>query len=195
MLDPTSLIEAFGYTGLFVIIFAESGILLGFFLPGDSLLFTAGFLASQEFLRIEVLMPLLFIAAFGGDQFGYYFGKKVGPRVFSRPKSFWFNPENVERTTKFFEKYGRKTIVIARFIPIVRTFAPVMAGVGQMKYKDFVLYNFIGALLWAIGITLLGYIFGNIIPNPDRYLLPIVALIIIISFIPPVWHFLKKRRK
>src|SRR3989338_3003550 len=112
-LDPTSLIQTFGYIGLFVIIFAESGILLGFFLPGDSLLFTAGFLASQNLLRIEVLMPLLFMAAFAGDSVGYFFGRKVGPKIFSRPHSIFFHPEHVEKTRRFFEKYGSKTIVLA----------------------------------------------------------------------------------
>lgn len=193
-LDPLTLIKAFGYLGLFAIVFAESGILLGFFLPGDSLLFTAGFLASQNYLRIEVLLPLLFLAAYAGDAVGYFFGWKVGPRIFSRPHSFWFHPEHVERTRRFFEKYGKKTIVLARFIPIVRTFAPVMAGVGQMKYRDFAIYNFVGAFLWAIGVTLLGYIFGNTIPNADRYMLPIIFLIIITSFIPPIWHFYKEKK-
>ncbi|MBI2086908.1 MAG: VTT domain-containing protein [Candidatus Zambryskibacteria bacterium] len=193
--DPVSLIKAFGYLGLFSIIFAESGILLGLFLPGDSLLFTAGFLASQDYLRVEILMPLLLIAAFAGDSVGYLFGKKVGPKVFSQPKSLWFNPENVERTRRFFERYGAKTIVLARFIPIVRTFAPVMAGVGEMKYKTFVLYNFIGAFLWAVGVTAAGYFFGNIIPNADRYVLPVVFLIILTSLAPPLRYFYKEKRK
>lgn len=195
MFDLVPLIEASGYLGLFAIVFAESGILLGFFLPGDSLLFTAGFLASQGFLRIEILLPLLFVAAFTGDSVGYFFGQKVGPKIFSRPKSFFFNPENVEKTRHFFEKYGAKTIVLARFIPVVRTFAPIMAGVGEMRYKTFVFYNFIGALLWAVGLTSLGYIFGNVIPDADRYIIPIVLLIIIASLTPPVWHFYQERKK
>lgn len=194
-LDPVTLIQAFGYLGLFIIIFAESGILLGFFLPGDSLLFTAGFLASQNLLRIEVLIPLLFLAAFAGDSVGYFFGRKVGPKIFSRPKSFWFSPANVEKTRKFFGRYGAKTIVLARFIPIVRTFAPIMAGVGEMEYKVFVAYNLMGAVLWAMGVTFLGYIFGNTIPNADKYMLYIVLLIVNISFIPPFWHFYKERKK
>src|SRR5690348_7547916 len=115
--DLTALIQTAGYLGLFAIIFAESGILIGFFLPGDSLLFTAGFLASQGYFNIEVLMLLLFLAAFAGDTVGYLFGKKIGPRIFSRPKSFWFNPKNVERTRQFFELHGSKAIVLARFIP------------------------------------------------------------------------------
>ena len=195
MFDLTSLIQGVGYLGLFAIIFAESGILLGFFLPGDSLLFTAGFLASQGYLNIWALIPLLFIAAFLGDSVGYLFGKKAGPRVFSRPKSFWFNPANVGRTRAFFERYGAKTIVLARFIPVVRTFAPIMAGVGEMKYQTFVLYNFVGALAWAVGLTLAGYFFGQVIPDADRYILPIVLLIILVSLAPPVWHVFKESRR
>ena len=195
MFDLTSLIQTAGYLGLFAIIFAESGLLVGFFLPGDSLLFTAGFLASQGFLRIEVLVPLLFAAAFVGDSAGYLFGKKVGPKVFSRPKSLWFNPANVDKTRAFFERYGAKTIVLARFIPVVRTFAPIMAGVGEMKYKTFVTYNFIGALLWAAGLTLAGYFFGQVIPDADKYVLPVVALIILASLAPPAWHMIKEYRR
>ena len=193
-LDPINLIQAFGYIGLFVIVFAESGILLGFFLPGDSLLFSAGFLASQGYLRIEVLIPLLFLGAFAGDSVGYFFGRKMGPRIFSRQKSFWFNPDNVLKTRKFFEKHGAKTIMLARFVPIVRTFAPIMAGVGEMKYRIFVTYNLMGALVWAVGVTLLGYLFGSIIPDADKYILPIVFIIILISLIPPIWHLYKERK-
>ena len=195
MFDLTSLVQTAGYLGLFAIIFAESGLLVGFFLPGDSLLFTAGFLASQGFLRIEVLVPLLFAAAFVGDSAGYLFGKKVGPKVFSRPKSLWFNPANVDKTRAFFERYGAKTIVLARFIPVVRTFAPIMAGVGEMKYKTFVTYNFIGALLWAAGLTLAGYFFGQVIPDADKYVLPVVALIILASLAPPAWHYIRRFKK
>lgn len=195
MFDLTSLIQTAGYLGPFAIIFAESGILLGFFLPGDSLLFTAGFLASQGYLNIWILLLLFFLAAFAGDSVGYFFGKKVGPKIFSREKSFWFNPSNVEKTRNFFERHGKKAIVLARFIPIVRTFTPVMAGVGEMKYEIFVLYNFIGALLWAVGLTLAGYLFGNTVPNADRYVMPIVLLIVVISLIPPVWHMIKEKMK
>ena len=195
MFDLTALIQASGYIGLFVIIFAESGILLGFFLPGDSLLFTAGFLSSQGYLNIWLLLPLLFIAAFLGDSTGYYFGKKVGSRIFSRPGSLLFNPDNVEKTRNYFNKYGTKTILVARFIPVVRTIAPIMAGVGEMNYKTFVSYNWIGAIVWAVGLTTLGFIFGNTIPDADRYILPVIAFIVLISFMPPVVEYLKERRK
>lgn len=195
MFDLVNLIETAGYVGLFLIIYAESGILIGLFLPGDSLLFTTGFLASQGYLNVWILIPLLYAAAFLGDSTGYWIGEKVGPRIFNRPKSFWFNPENVAKARAFFEKHGARAVVLARFIPIVRTFIPVMAGVGEMKYRTFVFYNAIGALLWAAGLTAAGYLFGNTIPNADRYVLPLVALIILISLAPPAWHYLKERKK
>jgi membrane-associated protein len=195
MFDLVPLIQASGYIGLFLIIFAESGILIGLFLPGDSLLFTTGFLASQGLLNIWILVPTLYFAAFLGDSAGYWIGHKAGPKIFKRPKSFWFNPENVEKTRSFFHKHGAKAVVLARFVPIVRTFIPVMAGVGEMKYKDFVFYNACGALLWAAGLTLAGYLFGSVIPNADKYVLPVVGVIILVSLTPPAWHYWSERRK
>ncbi len=195
MFDLVPLVESAGYLGIALIIFAESGILIGFFLPGDSLLFTAGFLASQGLLSIVPLIILLFIAAVAGDAVGYFFGHKVGPKIFSRPKSFWFNPAHIEKTRTFFERYGAKTILLARFLPAVRTFAPIMAGVGGMSYRIFATYNAVGALAWACGITLLGYFFGQIIPNPDKYLIPVVLVIIVLSVLPTVWQIIKEKRK
>ena len=195
MFDLVPLVESAGYLGIALIIFAESGILIGFFLPGDSLLFTAGFLASQGLLSIVPLIILLFIAAVAGDAVGYFFGHKVGPKIFSRPKSFWFNPAHIEKTRTFFERYGAKTILLARFLPAVRTFAPIMAGVGGMSYRVFATYNAIGALAWACGVTLLGYFFGQIIPNPDKYLIPVVLVIIVLSVLPTVWQIIKEKRK
>lgn len=194
MFDLPHLIETVGYVGLFGIIFAESGILIGLFLPGDSLLFTTGFLASQGYLNIWILIPVLYVAAFLGDSAGYWIGHKMGPKIFIRPESFWFKPDHVEKTRRFFEKYGARAVVLARFVPIVRTFVPVMAGVGEMHYSTFVRYNAIGAFLWACGITILGFIFGNIIPNADRYILPIVGLIVMVSFIPAVIEFWRERK-
>lgn len=195
MFDIPNLIQTVGYLGLFAIIFAESGILIGIFLPGDSLLFTAGLLSSQGYLNIWILLPLFFIAGYLGDLVGYIIGRKVGPKIFSRPKSFWFNPENVEKTRKFYEKYGKKTVIIARFIPIVRTLAPVMAGVGQMKYETFAFYNGLGALAWGVGITALGYLFGNSIPNADQYLLPIIVVIVVLSFLPAIYEYFQSRKE
>lgn len=195
MMDIVSLIQISGYLGLFLIVFAESGLFFGFFLPGDSLLFTAGFLSSQGYFSLAPLTVLLFIAAVGGDAVGYLFGKKVGPKVFSKPQSFFFHPSHIDKTAKFFEKYGSKTILIARFVPIVRTFAPIMAGVGGMKYSTFAKFNMLGAFLWAVGLTVLGYVFGQNVPNADQYVLPIVVVIIIISFIPPIWEYLRERNR
>ena len=193
MFDLVPLIQVGGYIGLFLIIFAESGLFFGFFLPGDSLLFTAGFLSSQGYFSIMPLTLLLFIAAVSGDAVGYLFGKKVGPKIFSRPKSFFFRPSHMEKTARFFDRYGAKTILIARFVPVVRTFAPIMAGVGGMKYRTFAKYNVVGGLLWAIGLTVLGYVFGQRVPNADQYVMPIVIVIIIVSFLPPIWEYFKER--
>src|SRR3989344_8510288 len=194
MFDLVSLIKTVGYLGLFGIIFAESGLLIGFFLPGDSLIFTAGFLASQGYLEVIPLALLLFIAAVTGDAVGYSFGKKFGPKIFSKPKSLFFDPDYVDKTTGFFEKHGVKTIVLARFMPVVRTFAPVMAGVGGMKYRTFAMFNFIGGFLWSVGLTLAGYFFGQSVPNADTYIIPIVLGIIVLSLIPAVWQYIKHKR-
>jgi membrane-associated protein len=188
MFDLVGIIKTAGYAGLFGIIFAESGLLIGFFLPGDSLLFTAGFLASQGLLHIWVLIPLLFAAAVIGDNVGYAFGRRVGPKVFNRPNSLFFQKTYIARAQHFFEQHGGKTIILARFVPIVRTFTPVLAGVGNMHYRTFVGYNIIGGFLWTAGLSLLGYYLGKSIPNVDHYLLPIVAIIIIISLLPSGIH-------
>lgn len=196
-LDPTHLIASFGMIGIFLIVFAESGLLIGFFLPGDSLLFTAGLLASQG--KFGLSFPLLligcFVAAFAGDQVGYTFGKRVGPALFRKADSKLFKQEYVHRTELFFKKHGPKTIVLARFVPVVRTFAPIVAGVGRMHRKTFVIYNLVGALLWAVGVTSLGYVLGSTIPGIDRYLLPIIAVIIVASALPPMIEFLRMRRE
>lgn len=185
------LLRAVGYAGIWAIVFAESGLLVGFFLPGDSLLFTAGFLASQGFFNIVILCLITFTAAVIGDNVGYQFGKKAGPRVFKKEDSLIFNKEHIKKSQAFYEKHGGKTIIIARFVPVVRTFAPVIAGVGEMKYRSFFIYNIIGALIWAVGVTLLGYFLGNVIPDVDRYLLPIALLIVFVSIAPGVWHLFK----
>lgn len=186
LLDPERLIDTFGLLGLFAIIFAESGLLIGFFLPGDSLLFTAGFLASgpssvSESLHLP-LLPLLigvWIAAVAGDQVGYLFGQRIGPALFKRPDSRLFKQENVDKAQAFFDKYGAKAIVLARFVPIVRTFTPITAGVSSMHYRTFVTYNVIGGTLWAFGVTLLGYFLGQVAvieKNLELAILMLVAL-------------------
>jgi membrane-associated protein len=196
-IDPQELLRSFGTIGLFAIIFAESGLLIGFFLPGDSLLFTAGLFASRGDLNFPVILIGCFIAAVAGDQVGYAFGRRVGPSIFSRPNSKLFKQEYVQRADEFFESHGAKTIVLARFVPVVRTFAPILAGVGSMKYRTFVTYNLIGGFLWAIGVTTLGYLLGERIgaENIDKYLLPIIAVIIFISVLPAVIEVVRHRRK
>lgn len=189
--DLTELIKTIGLLGVFGIVFAESGLLIGFFLPGDSLLFTAGFLASQGFINIWLLSLGSFIAAVVGDSVGYAFGHKIGKRLFQRENSLLFHKDNLLKAEAFYEKHGGKTIILARFMPIIRTFAPIVAGMGNMRYHSFLSYNIIGGFLWAIGLNLGGYILGNTIPNVDRYLLPIILLIIIISILPSVTHILK----
>lgn len=188
---------------LMAVIFAESGLLIGFFLPGDSILFTAGFLVQTGILKfdIHVLVILVFLAAVLGDGVGYLFGRKIGRKLFQRPNSLLFRQENIQKAEEFYEKHGSITIVIARFIPIVRTFAPIVAGVGQMKYLTFLTFNVIGALLWAVGITYAGFYVGAALEKigieVDTILLPIIAVIILISVLPPAIHILKdgKRRE
>lgn len=189
------LIESVGYFGLFGIVFAESGLLIGAFLPGDSLLFTAGFLASQNIFNIWLLTPLLFVAAVLGDNVGYAFGKRVGPKIFKKENSLLFHKDNLLKAEAFYEKHGPLTIVLARFIPVVRTFAPILAGVGKMNYQTFFFYNISGGLLWTTSLTLGGYFLGQIIPNVDKYLLPIIATIVLFSIMPPLWHIVKDKLK
>lgn len=193
-MHPETLIETFGTLGVFVIVFAESGLLVGFFLPGDSLLFTAGLLASQGFSNIGVLMVGCSVSAIVGDQVGYLIGRRAGPALFRRPDSRFFHKKNAERARAYFEEHGSKTIILARFVPVVRTFAPVVAGVGQMDYRRFVTFNVVGGVLWGAGVTLAGYVLGSSIPDVDRYLLPIIALIVAVSFVPVLRELWKARR-
>ena len=185
-IDLVSLIIWAGYIGIFIIIFAECGVLLGIFLPGDSLLFTAGFLASQGKLDLVLLMIICFAGAVLGDNFGYAFGRRAGPAIFKKEDSFFFHKKHLERAARFYDAHGGKTIILARFMPIIRTFAPILAGVGRMNYKVFIIYNLVGGALWAIGLTGLGYFLGSSIPGVDRYLFPIVLLIIIVSMLPGI---------
>ena len=188
--DLASLIQTVGYLGVFTIVFLESGLLIGFFFPGDSLLFTAGFLASQGFFDVKILIAGCFVAAIAGDSIGYLIGAKLGPKIFTKTSSIFFHKKHLERAQSFYDKHGGKTIILARFIPVIRAFAPVVAGAGKMDYKRFVFFNFFGAVLWAIGVTLAGYYLGNLIPDVDKYLLPIVGLIVIASILPALHHIL-----
>ncbi len=200
-IDIEAILSAMGIFGILLIVFAESGLLIGFFLPGDSLLFTAGFLVNVGIIKFDIhlLVLLLFIAAVLGDSVGYTFGRRVGRKLFNRPNSRLFKQEHVQKAEAFYEKHGGKTIIIARFIPVVRTFAPVIAGVGKMNYKTFVSYNIIGGLLWAGGITYLGYFLGSWFTSLgldiDQVILPVVAIIILISISPALIHLLKDKEQ
>lgn len=184
-----------GHIGIWAIIFAESGILAGFFLPGDSLLFTAGLLAWAGHLNIYYLIIGGVIAAILGDSFGYYLGRRFGTRVFSKENSRIFHKDHIERAKKYFAKYGPITIFLARFTPFIRTFAPVLAGVGGMEYGTFVFYNIFGGIFWVLSMSLLGYFLGSVIPDIDRYVLPIIGTIILLSVIPAVLSILRRKPK
>lgn len=183
-LDPVAMVKTGSYLGIASIVFAESGLLIGIFFPGDSLLFAAGLLSSAGFLEPIPLILLVVIAAIVGDSVGYWFGVNVGPPLFKRKDSVFFKQEYLKRTELFFQKYGGRAVILARFVPIVRTLAPVLAGVGSMKYATFLRYNVLGGLLWGVGMTMLGYTLGSIIPESERYILPISLVIIVVSFFP-----------
>ena len=204
MLDPEQLIDTFGLLGIFAIVFAESGLLIGFFLPGDALLFTAGFLASgpsdfPESLHLP-LVPLIlgiWVAAVAGDQVGYAFGSRVGPTLFRRPDSRFFKQANVEKGQEFFDRYGPRAIVLARFVPVVRTFTPILAGVSAMEYRTFVRWNIIGGTIWAFGVTLLGYYLGQVDVIEQNLELAIVV-VVAISCLPiaiELWRARKERKE
>lgn len=193
--DLVEIIKAVGYLGIFSIVFAESGLFFGFFLPGDSLLFTAGFLASQNFLNFPLLVILTVLAAILGDSVGYFFGRKLGERLYQKEDSKFFKKAHIEKAHAFYEKHGGKTIVLARFMPFVRTFAPIVAGAAKMDYKNFLSYNIFGGIFWGAGVISLGYFLGNIIPNVDKYLIPIIGVIVVVSVAPSGIHLLRERYK
>lgn len=195
LLDPRALITTVGTFGVIAIIFLETGVFFGFFFPGDSLLFLSGFFASLGYLPIGWLLFGCFIAAIVGDSVGYAFGHHVGPSLFTKDDSLFFSKKHIARAEHFYEKHGKKTIILARFIPVVRTFAPIVAGIGNMKYRTFISFNVVGAFLWTWLLLILGYVFGSIIPNPDRYILPVILVIILISAAPAVWQVLKDKYK
>jgi membrane-associated protein len=182
------------YLIIFLIVFAESGVLIGFFLPGDSLLITLGLLASQGYFNLGILLVLMSVAAITGDSVGYWFGRKVGPGLFNREDTRIFKKENLRRAHQFYENYGTKTIVLARFVPFARTFAPILAGIGNMNYRLFLSYNIIGGITWVFSITLLGYFLGRVIPDVDRYVLLVVAGVIVASAIPAYMEYRRSKR-
>ncbi len=184
MLDLSALLHTVSYAGIFAILFAESGLLIGIILPGDSLLITAGLLAAQGSLSVSSVVVAAVLGAVLGDTTGYWIGHRLGPTVFKRPESRFFKPVYVDRARGYFERYGVTTLVIARFVPVVRTLVPTMAGVGGMHYPKFLLYNLLGGVLWGAGVPLAGFYLGRLIPNLDRYILLVVGLVVALSLVP-----------
>lgn len=192
--DLPTLLTAVGYVGIGLIILCETGLLFGFFLPGDSLLFTAGLLASQGIFSLWLLLPLLAASAIVGDSIGYYLGTKVGPALYTRKDSFLFRRKYIEETEAFYAKHGPYTIVLARFVPIVRTFAPLLAGVARMQYKLFVRYNVLGGIGWTVSVTLVGYFLGAAFPSINHYLTEVVLFIVLLSVLPLAFRWWQSRR-
>lgn len=206
LLDPKIIIETllakgglFVYGGLIFIVFAETGLAAGFFLPGDSLLVVAGLFAATGKLSLAILLSTLFVAAVIGDAVGFYTGAKIGPRIFSRQESFFFKPSHLQKAHAFYLKYGGKTIIIARFVPFVRTFAPIVAGAAQMPYRDFIVFNVVGGFLWVFSMVLSGYFLGSLLKskfgiNLDDHIEWVVIIVVTLSLMPPVIEYLKSRR-
>jgi membrane-associated protein len=196
--DLVQLIETVGYIGLCAIVFAESGLFFGFFLPGDSLLLTAGLLASRGSLNVVILILTLFPAAVLGDSVGYWFGAKAGPPLFKREESLFFKPKNLQAAKAFYDKHGGKTITLARFMPFIRTFAPIVAGAVRMEYRRFLCFNLLGGVVWAIGMTLLGYFLGawfGTIEGIDRYFTLLVLAFFFIPGLPTLLHLWRDNRE
>jgi len=193
--DPQQLIRWGGYVGLFAIVFTETGLMFGFFLPGDSLLVTAGLFAAKGDLDIVLLNALLMVAAITGDATGYLIGRRMGPALYRRPDSKFFRRSHLIKTRLFYEKHGGKTIIIARFVPMIRTFAPVVAGVAGMQYRRFAIFNVVGGIGWVLSMTLTGYGLGRMIPNIDKHIEVLILSVIAISFIPAVLHGWKERKE
>lgn len=203
--DLKEVIQTVGYIGLFAIVFAESGLFFGFFLPGDSLLFTAGSVAAlrPDLLNVWVMMALLCVAAITGDSVGYWSGEKFGRRLFTNEQSFWRNPKRLDAARVFYEKHGGKAIVLARFIPAVRTFVPIAAGMARMSYRRFLLWNVLGGIGWVVSMCLGGYFLTEVIQTRlgvaekdiDKVLLPIILLIIVVSALPAIWHMYSENRE
>lgn len=192
-MDPTHIIQAGGLLLVAAIIFAESGMMLGFFLPGDTLLLSAGVLASQGKLPIAATIAVIGLAAILGDNTGYTIGRAMGPRLFRKKDGVIFRQEYVQRAEKFYEKYGSKTMLLSHFVPIVRSFAPLVAGVAKMPRAKFFIFDAVGDVVWAAGVTLVGFWFGSRIKNLDHYMLPVFIAVIVLSFAPTLWHIFGDR--
>ena len=193
-LDPMAILQTGSYVGIALLVFAESGLLIGMFLPGDSLLFAAGLLAASDFFSLGHLMMIVVAAAILGDSAGYWFGKKIGDHLYEREDSRFFKKEYLKRTERFYQKYGGRALILARFVPIVRTLTPILAGAGSMTYRKFLSYNIIGGILWGAGMVVLGFLLGSVIPNSEKYVLPISLVIIVISLLPILINLARGKR-
>jgi membrane-associated protein len=194
ILDPKTIVQSGGILLVSAIVFAESGLLVGFFLPGDSLLFTAGFFAAQGDMPIILLLAAIVFSAVLGDNVGYTIGRRLGPKLFKKKDSLFFRRSNLEKADVFYKKHGGKTVTLARFMPVVRTFAPVIAGATNMDRKRFMLYNILGGTTWGLSVTLVGYYLGNKIPHVERYLAPMVIGAMLITFLPAIYHLFADRK-
>lgn len=192
-LEPEKIIQSGGLLLIAAIVFAESGLLVGFFLPGDTLLLTAGFFAAQDKLPLVPLILVIVVAAVAGDNLGYHLGRRTGHRIFKRKDGIIFRQEYLTKAESFYESHGGKTVTLARFIPIVRTFAPIVAGAAKMDSKKFLAYNLLGAVIWGVGVTILGYLLGGLVPNIDKFILPVVLFATLFTFLPPLIHILKDK--
>lgn len=190
----TDFVSTVGAVGVFLVVFAESGLFFGFFLPGDSLLFTAGVLSALSVIPFWFLCVGVPLAAILGDSFGYLFGKKVGSALYEKRESRFFKKDHVYKARYFYDAHGPKALILARFIPIVRTFVPIVAGIAGMEYKKFLAYNVIGGVLWSESLLLLGFTLGTTVKDVDKYLLPIILCIVVISFLPIVFELFKKSK-
>lgn len=191
-IEVTEILQNGGLIVIALILFAETGLLIGFFLPGDTLLLAAGILVASGTFSFATLLPVIVISTILGNIVGYEIGKRAGPRLFKKEDSTIFRREYLIRAEKFYEKHGGKTILFARFIPIIRTFAPIVAGIGNMDKKLFNFYNVLGGIVWGVGVTLIGYFFGSKIPNIDHYILPVILTVVLLSFLSPLLHKLQK---
>ena len=193
-LDPIAIVQAGSYVGIALLVFAESGLLIGMFLPGDSLLFAAGLLSASGFLAVGPLMMTVVVAAILGDSAGYWFGTKVGDHLQDREDSWFFKQEYLKRTERFYQKYGGRALILARFVPIVRTLAPILAGAGSMNYRKFLSYNILGGFLWGMGMVILGFSLGSVIPDSEKYIVPISLVIVVLSFLPILINLARGKR-
>ena len=191
--DIMELVKTVGYIGMFVIATLESGVIIGLFLPGDSMLFISGLMASHGHFNIFILVALYALAAILGNSIGYWFGERVGVALFTEDARF-FKKKHLDRTHEFYEKYGQRAIVLARFVPVVRTLAPIVAGAARMNYKAFMRYNIIGGMLWGVGMPTLGFLLGDLFPGSDKYVVPIAFVVVALSLIPAIIEFSRTRR-